>query len=175
MSMSLYLVEFCRLFIFMILLFSSIGKGRTFSQFRDNLTESFRIPGPWATTATTLIIAVEGLLSIGILINTGLTYLAMWGALILFIGFTLFISATVIQDRLVRCNCFGQDEEYISYLDIIRNVVLLLACGFFLYGVQPMAFTLPLQLLLFGMAFIAYLIVTNLKNIATIAQDPKHT
>lgn len=175
MDITPYAVEFCRLFIFATLLFSSLGKGFTFGKFKDNLTESLRVPKQWTGVVTALIITVEGLLAVAIFMNNDLTYLTMFGALILFVAFTLFISVTVIQDRLVRCNCFGQNEEYISYLDIIRNVVLLLACGYYLYSYQPVALTKPIQVLLFGLAFIAYLIITNLKNIATIARDPKGT
>ncbi len=172
MNVSLYLMEFCRLFIFTVLLFSSIGKGRTFRTFQKNLTDSFRIPEKWTSAITVIIIAVEGLLAIVILMDSTLTYIAMIGALILFAGFTVFISVSVIQDRLVRCNCFGQDEEYLSYLDIIRNISLLIACSFYLYSYQSTVVGMTIQLLLFGMAFITYLVITNLKNISTIARDP---
>lgn len=175
MEVTSYLSAFSRLFIFTVLLFSAIGKGRTFDQFKQNLNQSFRVPNKWTTVLTTLIIAVEGLLASVIFLNNQFTYWAMLGALILFTGFTVLISITVIQDRLVRCNCFGQDDEYISYLDIIRNVVLMLACGIFLFVDQPVSLAEPIQLLLSGMAFIAYLIITNLKNIDTISRDPKGT
>lgn len=175
MNVSLYLMEFCRLFIFSILLFSSVGKARTFGKFRDNLTDSFRLPKAWTKVSTVLIITVEGLLAIALFMNNGFTYIAMLSALILFIGFTLLISVSVIKDRLIRCNCFGQNEEYISYLDIIRNILLLLASGFYVYSYHPISMAKPIQLLLFGIAIIAYLVVTNLNNIATIARDPKST
>ncbi len=168
-----YLTELCRLFIFVVLLLSSVGKARTFGKFRDNLSNSFKVPEAWTKAATILIIGVEGFLAVVILLNNEFTYMAMWGALLLFVGFTLLISVSVIQDRLIRCNCFGQNEEYISSLDIVRNMVLLLACGFFLYSYQTISMAMPIQLLLFGMAFIAYLVVTNLKNIETVSHDPK--
>ncbi len=167
-----YIAAFCRLFIFVVLFLASLGKARTFKKFGDNLATSFKVPQAWTKIATVLIIAIEGVLAMVILMNNRFTYSAMWGALLLFTVFTIFISVTVVQDRLVRCNCFGQNETYISYLDIIRNSVLLLACGLFLYGEQPILLTMPIQLLLFGMACIAYLVVTNVKNIATVAHDP---
>lgn len=175
MSVSLYITEFCRLFIFAILLFSSLGKGRTFEKFKGNLSDSFHVPKSWTTAITLTIIGLEGFLAVIIFINNHLTYYAMIGALIMFIGFTVFITISVVQDRLVRCNCFGQNEEYISYLDIIRNFVILLACGLYLYQYELIPLSKTIQLFLFGMAFISYLVVTNLKNIATIAQDPKST
>ncbi len=175
MNIPLYIIEFCRLFIFVVLLLSSFGKARTFGKFKDNLSNSFKVPKAWTTAATISIIVLEGGLAIIIFMNIELTYMAMLGALILFVLFTLLITVSVIQERLIRCNCFGQNEEYISYLDIIRNIVLLLACGFFLYGYQPISVAKPIQFLLFGLAFIAFLIVTNLKNITTVAQDPKKT
>lgn len=172
MNVSLYLTEFCRLFIFAILLFSSLGKARTFEKFKGNLSDSFHVPKSWTSALTLTLIGLEGFLAVIIIINNQLTYFAMIGALIMFVGFTVFIIISVVQDRLVRCNCFGQNEEYISYLDIIRNMVLLLACGLYLYHYQLILLSKPIQLFIFGMAFIAYLVVTNLKNIATIAQDP---
>lgn len=173
MKITPYLIEFCRLFVFTVLLFASLGKGRTFRKFRENLTDAFRIPKAWITVLTVLIIMLEGLLAIIIFLNNELIYSAMLCALITFAGFTLFISITVIQDRLVRCNCFGQSEDYISYLDIIRNVILLLACGFFLHSYHPISVVKPIQFLLFGLALIPYLVITNLKNISTVTHDPK--
>ncbi|MDW3190971.1 MAG: MauE/DoxX family redox-associated membrane protein [Cytophagales bacterium] len=172
MEMKIYLTEFSRLFIFMVLLFSAIGKGRTFGQFKENLSQSFKVPAQWTTALTTLIIMLEGLLAMVIFMNNQFTPLAMLCALILFTGFTILISITVIQDRLVRCNCFGQDDEYISYLDIIRNVVLILACGFYVIAHETILLETPIQLILLGMAFIAFLVITNLKNIHTISRDP---
>ncbi|HAA15622.1 MAG TPA: hypothetical protein DCE41_29500 [Cytophagales bacterium] len=175
MDVSPYLVEFCRLFIFTVLLFSSLGKGRTFAKFRDDLTESMQVSQGLAAAATATLIVVEGVLAIFLLLNNRLTFYAMVGAVMLFAGFTVWITYSVIQDRLVRCNCFGQNEEYVSYLDIIRNGVLLLASGFYLWGPQASSISLSVQFVFFGMALTAYMVITNLKNISIVARASKHS
>lgn len=173
MDFSPYLSEFCRLFVFAVLLFSTLGKGRAFARFRDDLTESLGITVKQATAATLALIVVEGSLAVLLLLNNELTEYAMLGAAMLFLGFTVWISYTVIQDRLVRCNCFGQTEDYISYLDIIRNGILLLASGIYLFSPPAVPIPVTVQGLLFGMALSAYLVVTNLKNITLLARNPK--
>lgn len=173
MDITPYLAEFCRLFIFTVLLFSSLGKVRTFAQFRDDLTESLKVTKSIATVATSALVTIEGLLAILLLMNSGLTYYAMLAAVVLFAGFTAWISYSVIQSRLVRCNCFGQQDEYVSHLDIIRNGILLLASSFYLWAPKASPVPIAIQGLLLGMGLIAFLIVTNLKNITMVARKPR--
>lgn len=173
MDVYLFLAEISRLFIFCILASATIGKSRSLRTFKQNLTESFWVPAAWSSPAAIFIVFLEAVLAVAMLMKNHVSYYATQGALLLFSVFTVVLSVSVIQERRIRCNCFGHTEEFVSHLDIIRNLVIISACIFYLSHYQPTAVAMPIQPLLFGMAFICYLISTNLNNIAIIARTPK--
>lgn len=173
MSLSIYLIEICRLLTFFILLVAAYSKLYSFRQFRETLTESFNVKSQWSAALGFFIIVVEGVLAITIISNGALTYFAMLGAMLLFVVLTLVILVALIQDKLINCNCFGQSNEKITYFDVARNLIFILACGYYLLNDNNQKINLIIQLLLAGMAFSSFLIATNLNSIAMVNRDPK--
>lgn len=173
MSASIYFAEMCRLFICLALVVASVSKVSTFTLFKDDLVTSFNIKAQYSGWVTVSIILTEGLLGIVILFNGPYTAYAMLAALLLFSVFTLVLWISLLQNKLIRCNCFGQSKENISYFDVSRNLLFILAGAYYLtcVGVQPL--TTSNQMLLAAMATISFLISTHLTEIALINLDPK--
>jgi hypothetical protein len=173
MSLPIYLAEACRLFIFIVLCLAAISKSFTFSQFKQNLIDSFNVKSQFSTTAALLVILAEGGLALMILSNGPLAYISMLGALILFVVFAGVIVVSLIQNKRISCNCFGQSNDTISYFDVSRNLIFIIACGFYLLYPNTHSITLSIQLLLGTMAVSCFIVATHLNDIAMVNANPK--
>jgi hypothetical protein len=83
--------------------------------------------------------------------------------------FTGFVVTILVQGKLIRCSCFGEVDDRLSRLDLLRNGILIVACIFYLFSTRP-AYSIPVvaDLLLLAMAIIAFLVSVNLKGIAGV-------
>lgn len=176
MSAFVYLSEICRLLIFFVLLFAAWGKTNTFSQFRQNLVESFKIRENLSKYVALIIIGSEWLLAAYIIINSIHVNFAMLTALLIFILFTFVIAVALVQDKIISCNCFGRAEQKISVYDLLRNLILIVACSYYLVFQQDLfqpgiqSIDIIPRLLLSGVAFILFQISTNLNEIAILVR-----
>ena len=173
MSTTPYLVEICRLLLGLTLLAAAIGKIANFKQFSSDLSDSLKLSTRWSQPLTSLLIISELLLSILILLNKYYEYMAMAMAAILLSSFTLYIVVSLLQNKLIRCNCFGQSNDSISYFDVSRNLVLIIAAIFYLLNQQAMAINTLSQFLLGFVALSILLIITHLQELALLTRNPK--
>lgn len=173
MNSTLYLVEICRLLTGFTLVAGACGKLFTFKQFQQDLSESLKVSSYLAKAITLLVMLTEGTLAALIIGNGSLRDMAMFGAVVLLSGFTLYILSALLQNKLIRCNCFGQSNESISYWDVARNLVFIVAGGFYLFNRQTYTMDNSHQLLLAAVALGLLLLATHLNELALVNRNPK--
>ncbi|HEX4158763.1 MAG TPA: MauE/DoxX family redox-associated membrane protein [Rhizomicrobium sp.] len=166
---TMYISETCRLYVAILFLFSAAAKTFSFRDFEKTVTEGVGLP-PWGSRYSALVVilaeALAGLLSslTGAWARPGVSL-----ALFLSLLFTGFVATMLVQGRSIRCNCFGQSDDRLSPLDLVRNGVLTTACSYYLFGVSPArSISTVACFLLLAMATIALLVSVNLKGIAGI-------
>jgi len=148
--MMLHLAEIAKLVTGFILLAAAWGKTRTYHQFKQNLTESFYVPTAASRWLTPLIILAEWGLAALLLTNRVNPYPLMLASLALFSIFTCVVIYLLAKDEVVKCSCFGEQKRPISQLDLIRNLGLISAIGFYLAVAQPQVSYGGSELLLLG-------------------------
>lgn len=166
-----YMAEACRLYIIIVLTCSAAAKAGAMESFRDTIGELFHLPRAWVRHAARATIAVEGSIALGLLAGGILARAGMAAALALFAVFTIVILIALLQRRAVDCNCFGRSNHMISATDIVRNTLLMAACGVYLApGLPDASLALTAYPPLIGVALIAFLITIHLNEIARIAR-----
>lgn len=173
MSLLVYWLEVCRCLIMIILLFAATGKTLNFSLFRKNLVESFHVPQQWSVVVALCVIILEWLLMLLIVNNGAFLYQSVFVVMCLFIGFTLIISYLLIKEQLVRCNCFGQSDDKISYYDVVQNLLIILACIFFLSYEGELQTGTELSWLAAINSLAIFVVITHLNYIALVMRNPK--
>lgn len=117
--------ETLRLFTGFLLLAAVAGKLRSFAAFRDNLVSSFGMAPAASRLAAPAVVAAEAIaaaMALGLSPRPG-----MWAALLLFAVFTALLAYRFFKDGIVKCSCFGEAERNLSGLDLLRNVLVLMA------------------------------------------------
>jgi len=164
-----YLPETIRWFTGFILLSAGWGKFRGYTEFKDNLVFSFGFTQNTSRILAPLLIMIEWLLAIIILSNTSYTYSAMVGALIIFSAFTSFLLYFWLKDARIRCNCFGKEDRPVSYLDILRNVVIIGCLIIYLVTVEGYYLpSLEVSTLLAGSALLLSILVIHLHDVVML-------
>ncbi len=166
-----YLSEACRLTIVLVLAVAVAGKAMARQDVADSIADLVRVPGRVARAGAALVLGAEGLIALLLLAGGGWSRPAMAAAIMLFAIFSGFILLALVQRRAVVCSCFGGRGHPLSVWDLVRNLVLIAAGAIYLsqgplgHALDPAAW-----LLLAGIAFILFLIATNLNRIALLAR-----
>src|ERR1700683_2410467 len=152
-----YISETCRLYIAVLFLFSAGGKALSFREFEKTVTESMSFP-PWGSRYIAgAVIVAEALGAFLSLMSGTAARLGVSLALFLSLIFAGFVTTMLVQGKSVRCNCFGQTNESLSSLDLLRNGFMIAACVFYLLSISSGIHTTIAYLLLLAMAVIALL------------------
>lgn len=164
--MASWVSEACRLYILGVLLASAAGKARALGTFAGTLEALVHLPSRWSRTAAAALTASEFLVALALLAGGVATRLGMAAALALFLAFTAVLLVALAQRRTVSCNCFGASDHPISAWDVVRNLLLIAACGaWLLLGPSTAALSPGTWLLLLGAAVLAFLLSTNLHRL----------
>ncbi len=167
MSVEIYLSEVFRMLLFFVLLTAAWGKTAIFSLFQQNLVDSFYVPQKLGFIVAIGLIGSEWLLAFWLFFANSTRYWALLATLGLFILFSAIIIVVLVKDKLISCNCFGKAEQNISIYDLIRNLILILACSYILVlSPAHQSIALGAQLLLSGIAFIFFQLSIKLNDIA---------
>lgn len=167
---SSYVAEICRFYVLIALVLASLGKGLAAKEFRTSLTEDFHVPPGLAPYAAVAVIGGESVTALLLAWGDGPAELGALCALLMFVLFTSVIAHAMIQHRNVSCHCFGRQSHPVSKYDLLRNGILIAACGYYLVA-PPYGLTLDVAsvFLLISMAFIIFLVSTNLQSFALVA------
>ena len=166
-----YLSEACRLTIVLVLAAAVAGKAFALRDLADMIADLLPVPARAARAGAVLVLGAEGLIALLLLAGGGWSRPAMAAAIMLFALFAGFIALALVQRRTVVCSCFGGRGHPLSGWDLVRNLFLI-AAGAVHLGQGPLGRPLDpaAWLLLAGIAFILFLIATNLNRIALLAR-----
>lgn len=165
-----YISAGCRLYVLVVLCASVVGKVATISGFQETVAGLFGLPDRAARRTALAVVGAEALIAAALVAGPDRARVGMAAAMALFSVFWFVIFVALIRERAIICNCFGGHGRRISRLDLLRNGALIATCGFFLS--QPIGNILDpaAWLLLLGLALIAFLISTNLDEIALLSR-----
>jgi hypothetical protein len=165
--MAAYAGEACRLYVMVVLAAAVAGKAVAMEIFRDTLLGLPGISERNSGAAARAVIGAEAAILAAVALVPGA---GMAAALAAFTLMWAVILIALLTRRPLMCNCFGGRARPISWLDLVRNLALIGACAFFLLSPPLGAPGLAEWLLLLGVAVIAFLISTNLDEIAAAAR-----
>lgn len=135
--MSIYIAEIIRIFIGFILLSAAWGKTKTFAEFTSSLAASFNLSNKISLFLSPIIILIEFILAFSLLSKLSDTHVLMFISLALFSLFACIICFLLVKDKVVSCNCFGEEKQPISSLDLIRNFIFISAICIYLFVSYP--------------------------------------
>jgi hypothetical protein len=164
-----YLSEICRLYVVVVFLAAATGKVFGFREFEKTVKEGMNLPAHASRYISVAVIAVEVLAALLSFVDGNWAKLGVSLALCLSIAFTGFLATMLVQGKSIRCNCFGQSDDSISWLDLIRNGILISLCLFYLFNSPPaQKISIIAYPLLLALVTIAFLISANFKGITGI-------
>jgi hypothetical protein len=165
--MSAFTGEACRLYVMVALAAAVAGKSIALDDFRDTLLD---LPGLSPGNSGAAALAVIGAEAAILGAVMAAPRIGMAAALATFALMWTAILVALVSRRPLMCNCFGGRARPVSWFDLVRNLALVGACAWFLRSPPLAGPGLAGWLLLLGVAFIAFLISTNLDEIAAPAR-----
>ena len=163
-----FLSDIARYVIALLLLAASVGKLRSYGDFRGNLATSFGVAPAAATVAAPALVAAELLLA-GWLLAGG-TQLPMLLSLVLLSTLTAVLAWRYFTHSVVRCSCFGEAARPVSQYDLLRNVLAVGINGAYFASEQTASLPVATSVLAAGLAAIVCVAVISLHDIATLAK-----
>jgi hypothetical protein len=166
-SLAVWLAAACRLYIAVVLAAALLGKAASPSTFRETIAGLPLLPERAAGVAAFAVIGAEAaiLVAVAVAPRAGIA-----AAIAMFALFWLVILAALAGRRPMVCNCFGGAGRPVSWLDLVRNGMLIGASTLYLLAPPAVGLAPAAWLLLLGIALIAFLISTNLDEIAAAAR-----
>lgn len=166
-TMAAYAGEASRLYVMVALAAAVAGKARAMDDFRDTLLDLPIVTARSSGAAALAVIGVEAAILGAVVVAPRV---GMAAALVTFALMWTAILVALLTRRPLMCNCFGGRARPVSWLDLVRNLALIGACGLYLTSPPLGGFGLSAWLLLLGVAAIAFLISTNLDEVAAQAR-----
>jgi hypothetical protein len=163
-----FLSDIARYVIALLLLAASVGKLRSYGDFRGNLATSFGVPPAAAKAAAPALVAAELLLA-GWLLAGG-TRRPMLLSLLLLSTLTAVLAWRYFTHSVVRCSCFGEAARPVSQYDLLRNVLAVGVNGAYFASAQTASLPFATSVLAAGLAAIVCVAVISLHDIATLAK-----
>jgi hypothetical protein len=155
----LFIAEIVRYFTGFLWLGAAAGKLRAFAPFRDDLNASFGLPARHAALAAPAIVAVEA--SVAALALGGAPEAGMRASLLLMTAFTTVMLYKFLTQPVVRCSCFGASTRALSPLDVLRNVLVVLALAAQLAFAPPGTLAWPAAVLAAGFGAIVCVLAVH--------------
>jgi hypothetical protein len=125
-----------------LLLFAGLGKVKERQTFTENLEMEFHIPSSLSLYFLIGLIFTEILLGLILLLGSHLfVTLALYLSLAMFAIFTVVVGKKLLLHQPIFCNCFGVKDEAFTYLDLLRNTLLIASCVVCLIYYYPNGFT----------------------------------
>lgn len=163
-----FLSDIARYVIALLLLAASVGKLRSYGDFRGNLSTSFGVAPAAAKAAAPALVAAELLLAACLL--AGGTQLPMLLSLLLLSTLTAVLAWRYFTHSVVRCSCFGEAARPVSQYDLLRNVLAVGINGVYFASAQTASLPVATSVLAAGLAAIVCVAVISLHDIATLAK-----
>ena len=166
MDPTVHIAQIARLFVLVTLLVAAWGKSTNFRRFRDSLARSFPLPGNTTVLAALAVITAEWLIVGLIALGGAMSRVGLVAGFVVLSLFTVVIAGALARGQAIVCNCFGPSTQPISVHDLVRNALLLAACGFaFVTHPGDPGISRGSSIALIGVAVILFLITTSLRDI----------
>lgn len=164
MGYELFLAEVIRFYLGFILFAAAWGKCRTYSYFKQQLTESFRIPAVYSRLLAPGVLVLEWGLSLIILATGHKVAIIVAGGLFSLLSVVLLYR--YFATGMIKCSCFGEKERPVTDYDLLRNGLVIMAFMAFFCLDNP-ASEMAVQWLFFSasLAVLLVLITINLSDI----------
>lgn len=163
-----FLSDIARYCIALLLLAASVGKLRSYGDFRANLATSFGVPPAAASLAAPALVAAELWLA-GWLLAGG-AQLPMLLSLLLLGTLTAILAWRYFTHSVVRCSCFGEAARPVSQYDLLRNVLVVGTNGAYFALAQETTLSIATTVLAAGLAAIVCVATISLHDIAILAK-----
>ncbi|MDN2671816.1 MULTISPECIES: MauE/DoxX family redox-associated membrane protein [unclassified Janthinobacterium] len=162
------LADTARYCIALLLLAASVGKLRSYGDFRGNLATSFGVPPGAASLAAPALVMAE--LSLAGWLLAGGTHIPMLLSLLLLTTLTAVLAWRYFTHSVVRCSCFGEAARPVSRYDLLRNVLAVGINGAYFALAQETTLPVATTALAAGLAAIVCVATISLHDIATLAK-----
>lgn len=170
-----YLLTFCRITIGTIFAYAFLTKTwdeRPFDleQFSRSITNYKLLSSYWSRPLALILLICELIILVCILIGGQWLPIAFGLAIFLLLAFTAALVSVRVRNIKTSCNCFGRNKKPITYIDIGRNIGLLLVAiaGLWATGEASLNLGFFELVLMFIIAITFVLIWTNLNEIITL-------
>lgn len=129
MSSDIFIATILKNSLALLLLVACLGKIHGFALFKKNLVDSFKLPSALTTPLASFIVFIEFTLATSLLMGSAqLISFSLYAAFTLILVFSLVVAQKLLTYQNVACNCFGATKQNLTWLDLLRNFVLLLCC-----------------------------------------------
>lgn len=166
MSLSLFGAEIIRYFIGFLMLAASVGKLRTFADFRANLVTSFGASTVQSALLAPTVVILE--LTAAAMVLGPFSQAGMLASLLILGAFTVVLSYRFLTESVVKCSCFGEAGRAVSAFDLLRNVLVLAAIGAYLNLGSAGDLPLTASILAAALATFLCMMAIELHDIATL-------
>ena len=172
--MELYVTTFCRAAIGFVFLYSAAMKIGSISDLEETIESVELVPSSLIRPAAVLALggefAIGGAMLFGRqLLQPGFALTSLW-----LTGFTGFLLYMIVRRVRASCNCFGNDDEPVSVIHIVRNAGLIVISGIGWFLAAPVdefsAETIAIVSLMSLFAVATMLLWTNLPSVTREAQ-----
>lgn len=166
MTAPVFGAEIIRYFIGFFMLAASVGKLRSFTDFRANLVTSFGASTAHSALLAPAVVMLE--LAAAAMVLGPFSRAGMLASLLILGSFTAVLSYRFFTESVVKCSCFGEAGRAVSAFDLLRNVLVLAAIA--AYFSMASAGSLPLTASILAAALATFLCVAaiELHDIATV-------
>ncbi|MBA3486224.1 MAG: hypothetical protein H0T88_03370 [Lysobacter sp.] len=165
METAAYLAEACRLLLLVAFVSAAWTKTIDLAAFSASLVDSFRVPTELGKALAVVIASAEWM-AVALMLSGAWSRAGVGVALLLLVAFTAAVAGILIEKRQAYCSCFGRSRHPVSPVDLIRNSLYILACGFYLlHAPPPMPVGLLAQSALLMLAVPCFLISISLNEI----------
>lgn len=118
-----------RVLVAMVFALAATTKARDLDAFHRTLRD-FRVAGDRAARRLApVVVALEALVVVLTVVSPGTAVAGSLLAIALLAVFTVVLAGARVRGSTVGCNCFGSSPQPVSWYDVARNVVLILAIG----------------------------------------------
>lgn len=168
----LHVAELCRLLVVIVLVASALAKSANMAAFAASLESDFAVPAALGRPGAIAIAAAEWAAAMAMLSGGDWARFGAGLALVLLVVFTAAVAQVVVMKRRVACQCFGQSGHTLSWLDLARNTIYLVAVAVFLLwgGTTPVPGGLMAQLLMGLAAGVCFLVSISLHDVRNLVR-----
>lgn len=160
-----YVAVLGRWYVTLALVAAAWGKSGGFDAFRRSLSEAFPALGRADVALAFAIVAAEWAIAAALLAGGAFATFGAIAGLAMFVLFAVVISASILSGRAIVCSCFGASGRRMGGLDVVRNLVLIVAVALVLLR-GPQALPWPLEAILAGLAVVGVVATVWLRDLA---------